>query len=68
MSDAHSPNGNTGSHATAAACARERDETENVSDPRAQRIEDLRRQYQDGTYHVDATDLSKRIVDKHLTE
>lgn len=68
MSDTHSPNANTGSQATAAACAREPDETENVSDPRGQRIAELRRQYQDGSYHVDATEVSKCIVDKHLTK
>ncbi len=32
------------------------------------KIQELRAQYLDGTYKVDAKDLSAKIVDEHLTE
>ena len=39
----------------------------NGSIDRSQRVEQLRVQYQSGKYKVDATELSTRMVNRHLT-
>ena len=38
----------------------------NVAAEREARVEDLRRQYADGSYQVDAAAVAARIVDEHL--
>jgi len=50
--------------ATGTATARVREEEPENS--REDRVDELRRQVQEGTYHVDAAELSSRIVAKHL--
>ncbi len=54
-----------GSNGTAAAVARQREPVpaDSSSD---QRVAELRRRYLEGTYKIDAAELSASIVDKHL--
>lgn len=53
---------------TAAAVAKKRQQTKTASDVRADRIAELRAQYEEGSYAVDAARLSKKIIDEHLSE
>ena len=64
MSDRPS-NGNSGAGA-ATAPAKERKRPKAASSPRMDRVEKLRRQYEEGAYLVDAAEVSKRIIDEHL--
>ena len=67
MSERRSSEANVAGQGTAAH-ARELDEANNCSDDRANRIAELRRGYQHGSYGVDAAELSKCIIDKHLRD
>lgn len=55
----------SGSNGTAAAVARQPEPAhgETFSEDR---VAELRRRYLEGTYNVDATQLSAKIIDKHL--
>jgi anti-sigma28 factor (negative regulator of flagellin synthesis) len=54
----------SGSNGAATAVARQ---SEPVPEDRSEeRIAELRRRYLEGTYKVDATQLSAKIIDKHL--
>jgi anti-sigma28 factor (negative regulator of flagellin synthesis) len=55
----------SGSNGAAAAMARQREPVQADSEPE-DRVAELRRRYLEGTYKVDAAQLSARIVDKHL--
>lgn len=61
------------SNASGAAAARqpeksipEPDQEQPADDERAARVAQLRDEYQRGTYHVNAAELSSDIVSKHL--
>lgn len=55
----------SGSNGTAAAVARQSEPPK--TDRRSEeRIAELRRRYLEGTYEVDAAQLSAKIIDKHL--
>lgn len=55
------------STAFAAALALDREDLAGgVDTGRGARIADLRTQYQNGTYEVDASELSRKIIDAHL--
>lgn len=66
MSDIGSSKGSA--QGTAAAVAKKHQQTKAASDLRLDRIAELRTQYEVGTYEVDAAALSKKIVDKHLSD
>ncbi len=66
MSDMDSPKAGGSAHCAATAPARQAEQTTAVSEAREQRITDLRRRYQDGSYQVDAAGVSASIVEKHL--
>ena len=65
MSDAHSSTGTNGSYGAAAVRAREQKGNADEK-ARQNRIAELRRQYLEGTYRVDAPELSAAIVKNHL--
>jgi len=68
MSQSPSSEANIASQGPSAATAREPEEAKNCSDNRANRIAELRRGYEEGSYRVDAEKLSKRIIDKHVRD
>jgi anti-sigma28 factor (negative regulator of flagellin synthesis) len=65
MSDAYLPTGINGSHGTAAVRARQQDSNSDEV-AREQRIAELRRQYLQGMYQVDAQELSAALIKQHL--
>ena len=67
MSDAYSGTGRQEACGTATARAREQ-RGHPDQDARERRIAELRRQYLEGTYQVDAQEVSAAIVRQHLTK
>jgi anti-sigma28 factor (negative regulator of flagellin synthesis) len=67
MSDAHSLTGTNGSYGTAAVRAREQNGNSDEQ-ARESRIAELRRQYLEGTYQVDARELSAALIRRHLAK
>jgi anti-sigma28 factor (negative regulator of flagellin synthesis) len=67
MSDAYLPSGTNGSYGTAAIRARKQaGGSDEIA--REQRIAELRRQYLQGTYQVDAQELSAALIKRHLED
>lgn len=67
MSDVYSSAGPQGACGAATARAREH-ETAQDEQTRGDRISELRRQYLEGTYQVDAQQLSAAILRRHLAK
>ena len=67
MSDAPSLAGTNGSYGTAAVRARKQDGN-SAEQAREERIAELRRQYLEGTYEVDARELSAALIRQHLAK
>lgn len=67
MSDAYTSTGSNGSYGAAAVRAREQKDNADEK-AREDRIEELRRQYLEGTYQVDVSELSAAMVKKHLAK
>ena len=59
------PSSSSGSNGAATAVARQSEPLQNESHSE-ERIAELRRRYLEGTYEVDAAQLSAKIIDKHL--
>ena len=67
MPDTYLLTGTNGSYGTAAVRAREQGgSSDEVA--REQRIAELRRQYLQGTYQVDAQELSAALIRRHLAK
>ncbi|MBV9158074.1 MAG: flagellar biosynthesis anti-sigma factor FlgM [Acidobacteriaceae bacterium] len=64
MQDSHSPQNAASPNGAATARAVEPEEP----DPREARVAELRKQYLEGTYQVEASELIAAIIDKHLEE
>ena len=62
MQNSHSPQNAASPNGTATARAVEPKER----DPREARVAELRKQHVEGTYQVEAPELSAAIIDKHL--
>lgn len=72
MSDICLPAGSHGAYGTAAVRARKHQDSRETDafnpQTRDARIAELRRQYLEGTYQVDADKLSAALVRRHLAE
>jgi len=67
MSEARWSDGTHGGAAAAAAASKQIEkENPGTTPEREARIAELRQQYQQGLYRVDAATLSARIIDEHL--
>jgi Anti-sigma-28 factor, FlgM len=67
MSNAYLPAGTNGSYGTATVRAREQGCNSDEA-AREQRIAELRRQYLQGTYQIDAQELSTAMIKRHLAK
>ena len=67
MSDAYSGTGQQGACGTATARAREQKDHSD-GETRERRIAELRRQYLEGTYQVNAQELSAAMIRRHLAK
>lgn len=72
MSEIYSPAGSQGAYGTATVRVRKHQDSNEADafSPQARdaRIAELRRQYLEGTYQVDADQLSAALVAKHLAK
>lgn len=74
MSNPYPQEGISGAQGTATAVQKQLQqpvspaEGEEISEEREQRVAELRKQYLDGTYQVDAGSVSASLVEKHLNK